>query len=51
MSFPEHGLLLDLAQHGEQGRLHAVAVESVLSGLKEDGKSVRVGSWEGIRSN
>ena len=39
MSFPEHGLLLDLAQHGEQGRLHAVAVESVLSGLKE-----RIGS-------
>ena len=37
----DHCLLLDLAEHGEEGRLHAVAVEGVFPGLKEMGRAVR----------
>jgi hypothetical protein len=34
VSQAEHGPLLDLAQDGEEGRLHAMAVQSVLASLK-----------------
>ena len=31
----EHSPLLDLTEHREEGRLHAVAVERVLAGLQD----------------
>ena len=41
MHFPEDGLLLDLAEHGEEGGLHAVAVEGVFPSLKEMSSPLR----------
>ena len=38
----EDGALLDAAEHGEQGGLHAVAVERVLARLRTGWLSVRL---------